>query len=146
MNKKYIYLALGVIFVVMQFFGIDKTNPPIDEAKTFIAMENPDAETLQLMKTACYDCHSHQTEYPWYTSLAPLSWWINGHIEHGREHLNLSAWGDYTDKQRSHKIEEVIEVVDGKEMPMLTYWLVHWEAKLTPEQRTQITDFMRKIE
>ena len=143
MNKRNILIGLVVIFIIMQFFPIDKTNPPVDQAKDFLTMENAPTEVAQLFKTACYDCHSDETKYPWYTSVAPISWFIKGHIDEGHKHLNFSTWGDYDAKKKAHKMEEIIEVVDGKEMPMLTYWMIHWDAKISVEQRTQITDWVR---
>jgi len=143
MSKRNILIALGVAFAIMQFFPIDKTNPPIEQTKDFLVMENAPAEVAQLFKTACYDCHSNETKYPWYTSVAPVSWFVKGHIDEGREHLSFSTWGDYDAKKKAYKMEEIIEVVDGKEMPMLTYWMIHWDAKISVEQRTQITDWVR---
>lgn len=143
MNKRNIFIGLAAVFVIMQFFPIDKTNPPVDQAKDFLTMENAPVEVAQLFKTACYDCHSDETNYPWYTSVAPISWFIKGHIDEGHEHLKFSTWGDYNAKQKAHKMEEIIEVVDGKEMPMLTYWMIHWDAKISVEQRTQMTDWVR---
>ena len=143
MNKRNILIALVIILIIMQFFSIDKTNPSIDQAKDFLTVENTPTEVAQLFKIACYDCHSNETKYPWYTSVAPISWFIKGHIDNGREVLNFSTWSDYNAKQKSHKMEEIIEVVDGKEMPMLTYWMIHWDAKISEEQRKQITDWVK---
>jgi len=143
MTKRNILIAIGVLLIIMQFFPIDKTNPTVDQTKDFLAIENAPAEVAALFKTACYDCHSSKTEYPWYTSVAPISWFIKGHIDEGREHLQFSTWGDYDAKKKAHKMEEIIEVVDGKEMPMLTYWMIHWDAKISEEQRKQITDWVK---
>lgn len=143
MNKRNILIALAVVLIIMQFFPIDKTNPPVNQAKDFLTTENAPVEVAQLFKTACYDCHSDETKYPWYTSVAPTSWFVKGHIDDARKHLNFSTWGDYDANQKAHKMEEIIEMVDGKEMPMLTYWMIHWDAKISVEQRTQITDWVR---
>jgi mono/diheme cytochrome c family protein len=143
MNKRNILIALVVALIIMQFFPIDKTNAPVDQAKDFLTMENAPTEVAQLFKTACYDCHSDETKYPWYTSVAPISWFIKGHIDEGHEHINFSTWADYDAKKKAHKMEEIIEVVDGKEMPMLTYWMIHWDAKISEEQRKQMTDWVR---
>ena len=143
MNKRNILIALAVALIIMQFFPIDKTNPPVVQEKDFLSMESAPVEVAQLFKTACYDCHSDETKYPWYTSVAPISWFIKGHIDEGHKHLNFSTWADYDAKKKAHKMEEIIEVVDGKEMPMLTYWMIHWDAKISVEQRKQITDWVR---
>lgn len=144
--KRNILFALFGILVVIQFFPIDKTNPTTDKTKTFEAIAQPNSEVLYIMKKACYDCHSNNTDYPWYTNIAPLSWWIKEHINEGREHVNYSEWGNYSASKQAHKIEETIEVVEEKEMPMLSYWLVHWDAKLTDNERSKLVAFMKKLE
>ena len=141
---RYILIALALFLVIAQFFPIDKTNPESDPEKDFLALEQPPQEVASLLKDACYDCHSNHTKYPWYTSVAPVSWWIKGHIDHGREHLNFSTWTDYPAKKANHKLEECFEVVEEKEMPMLTYWLVHPEAKLSDEQRTMLVGYFKE--
>lgn len=143
MTKRNIILAVVAILVVMQFFRIDKTNPTADPAKDFITAENPPAEMASLLKDACYDCHSYHTKYPWYTNIAPVSWWIKGHIDHGVEHLNFSTWTDYDADKRSHKLEEIAEEVEEKHMPLKSYTWLHPEAKMTDEQRTAMEEWAK---
>lgn len=115
--KKKIALGVLAVLIVMQFFGIDKNNPTSDPSKDFLALAGDvEPEVANLIKTACYDCHSHNTKYPWYTSVAPVSWWIKGHIDNAREELNFSTFADYDAGRRSHKLEECAEVLRGKEM------------------------------
>ena len=71
----------------MQCFQTDKSTPPIEEKNTFAAQANPPDEILTALKDACYDCHSYETKYPWYTYVAPVSFWIRGHIKGGRGKL-----------------------------------------------------------
>lgn len=102
---KYIgFSLLGIIFLA-QFFQISKTNPEIVAEKDFITMTQPDDDIKKILKAACYDCHSHETRYPWYTYIVPLNYWIKNHIDNGRKKLNFSTWGDYTDKKADHKLE-----------------------------------------
>ncbi len=137
-RTKTILLSLLAVLVVIQFFQIDKTNPESDPAKDFIALENPPQEVGELLKNACYDCHSHSTEYPWYTSIQPVGWWIRGHYRGARQHLNFATWGDYEAKKKAHKFEEMVEEVKGGEMPMKSYTWMHPEAQLTDEQRQKM--------
>lgn len=143
MNKtvKRVLLGLLVILVVMQFFRIDKTLPPSDPSKDFINITKPSAEVAALLKVACYDCHSHQTEYPWYTNVAPVSWWIEHHIEDGRKHFNFSIWGDYDSAKQLHKLEEAAEEVGKGHMPLPSYTWGHAAAKLSDYQRKQLQDW-----
>lgn len=145
MKKSYLFLALAVVFVIIQFFPIDKNNPPADAAKDFLAVNNAPAEVVKLFHTACYDCHAHTTVYPWYTSVAPVSWFIGNHIAEGRQHTNYSLWTEYNAEQKERKLEETIKVIADKEMPMLTYWMIHWEAKISPEERKTMTDWLETL-
>lgn len=130
-----ILLALLAVLVVLQFFQIDKKNPPSDPAKDFITLENPPAEVATLLKNACYDCHSHETKFPWYTNIQPVAWWIRGHIRGARQHLNYATWGDYEADKKAHKFEEMAEETKAGHMPMKSYTWMHPEAKLTEAQR-----------
>lgn len=138
---KKISLALIVILILIQFIRIDKTTQPIDVTKDFIALTSANSDVANTLKIACYDCHSDQPVYPWYTNIAPVSWWIKNHIDEGSHHLNFSVWGDYKDKRKHHKLEECIEMVEEGEMPMASYTWMHKEAKLTDAQKLQLVEF-----
>ena len=131
---------LGVItlLVIIQFFRIDKTNPAVLQKNDFISITNPPENIKQLLKTSCYDCHSNESTYPWYTNVAPISWWVKQHINEAREELNFSEWGAFTEKRKKHKLEECFEMVEEGEMPLKSYLIVHDEAKLTTEQKNEL--------
>lgn len=143
---KRILLALLAILVVIQFFRIDKTNPPVDAGAEFMAMANPPADVAKLIKDACYDCHSHETNYPWYTNVAPVSWWIGNHIKEARGHLNFSTWKAYDAEKKAHKAEECAEEVEKGLMPLKPYTRMHAEARLTDEQREQLITWFKSLE
>ncbi|HMQ48440.1 MAG TPA: heme-binding domain-containing protein [Saprospiraceae bacterium] len=135
---KKIGLGLLAVLVIIQFIRIDKTNPAVEPGKDFLAAAGVPAETGQLIKAACYDCHSHHTIYPWYTNVAPVSWWIKKHINEGRKHLNFSTWADYDAKKKDHKLEECVEEVKEGHMPIASYTWMHPEAKLSQQQKEQL--------
>lgn len=147
MTKK-IILGLVILLVLIQFIRIDKTNPPVDKAKDFITLTQPSDEVKGILINSCYDCHSNESTYPWYTNVAPVSWWVKNHINEGREHLNFSEWGNYTEKRQQHKLDECIEEVHEGEMPLSTYTLIHKTAALSPAQQetlnTWITTLIKK--
>ncbi|MCB9049580.1 MAG: heme-binding domain-containing protein [Lewinellaceae bacterium] len=136
---KWVGLALLAVLVAIQFFGIDKTNPPVNANEDFITLAAPPADVAQILKNACYDCHSHETAYPWYTNIEPVSWWIGRHIEEGREHLNFSIWGTYDAEKKAHKAEECGEEVEKGEMPLKSYLPMHPEARLSDAQRERLS-------
>ncbi|NJN77288.1 MAG: heme-binding domain-containing protein [Saprospiraceae bacterium] len=138
---KKIGIAVVVILVLMQFKRIDKTNPEFNEAEDFITITQPPTEIATLIKNACYDCHSHQSKYPWYSNVAPASWMLEHHIEEGRQHLNFSTWATYPEKKADHKLEECVEEVEEGNMPMKPYIIMHSEAKMTDAQKTVLVEW-----
>jgi hypothetical protein len=145
LTKKKIFLFLLIAFVVMQAFRIDKTIKVVETSKDFIAVTAANTEVTNLLKTACYDCHSNQPAYPWYTNIAPVSWWIKHHINEGSHHLNFSEWGTYSEKRKNHKLEECVEMVEEGEMPTASYTWMHGEAKLSDAQRLVLVEWFKGI-
>ncbi|MEZ4960473.1 MAG: heme-binding domain-containing protein [Saprospiraceae bacterium] len=148
MNKKVktTLLVLLAALVVIQFFQIDKNNPESDPAKDFSALENPPQDVAKLLKSACYDCHSHETVYPWYTNFQPVGWWIKGHIKGARQHLNFATWGDLEAKKKAKKMDEMVDETEGGDMPLKSYTWMHAEAKLTDAQRHTLVDWFKAKE
>jgi len=138
--KKGLLLILAV-FVIMQFFRIDKNNPKVNKAKDFIALTNPPADVEKMIRSACYDCHSHETEYPWYSNVAPVSWIMGNHIEEGREHLNFSVWGDYSTEKANHKLHECEEEIEEGKMPISNYTWTHGDADLSDKQKEKLAEW-----
>ncbi len=148
--KKHFTLKKSVLFVallllILQLFTIDKTIKPVDATKDFISVTNPNIEAAHLLKIACYDCHSNQPNYPWYTSVAPISWWIKHHINEGSHHLNFSEWQTFSVKKQNHKLDECVEMIEEEEMPMQTYTWMHGEAKLNDAQRLLLVNWFKAL-
>ncbi len=138
--------GLAGFLVIAQLFRIDKTNPTVNAAEDYLSTVAVPTEVAQLIRTSCYDCHSNETVYPWYTNIAPVSWWIKDHIVDGRKHLNFSIWETYEAKRKAHKMEECYEMVEEKEMPMPSYTWVHGDASLNAEQRALLVDWFKQQE
>ena len=136
--RRIVLLSLLIITIIIQFFRIDKTNPTVDETKDFLALYNLDENYRSIHELSCYDCHSNKTRYPWYTNIAPVSWWIKKHIDEGRGHLNFSEWGDYSKKKKLHKLEECIEYVEEEKMPLKSFTWVHKDAILSNKDRSDL--------
>jgi hypothetical protein len=140
---KNISIAIIFILLMIQSIQIDKTIEPVNPTTDFISVTAANTEVAGLLKTACYDCHSNQPTYPWYTNMAPVSWWIKHHINEGSQHLNFSIWGTYSEKRKNHKLEECIEMIEEGEMPMNSYTWMHPEAKLTDAQKQLLIDWFK---
>lgn len=131
---KYILLILLGIFLLIQFIARpEKINEPITEDDIEFAL-NVNPEMMGFLKAACYDCHSNQPKYPWYASVAPISWSIADHIAHGRDEMNFSEWRTFSKRKADHKLEEMLEEVAEGHMPLSAYLSMHPEAEITPER------------
>jgi hypothetical protein len=121
-------LALLILFILIQFLpiGRDHTNPPIVQEPNW---DSP--QTRELAKRACFDCHSNETTWPWYSNIAPVSWILEQHVTDGRKHLNFSDWGE----RRVREPEELAEVILEGEMPLRPYLPLHPEARLTADEK-----------
>lgn len=141
-KSKKILIAIIAILVVIQFIPHEMSTAEVNPVEEF---SSDNEELTNILQTACYDCHSNETTYPWYASIAPVNYWLDGHVEHGREHLNFSEWNTYPIADQRHAAKEIVEVVEKKEMPMLFYWLIHWDAKLTDAERKVIVDHFNEL-
>jgi hypothetical protein len=133
-------LGLVVAFAAMQLAQPTRTNPPVktDFLKTTAAP--PDVAAM--LRASCYDCHSDETRWPWYSYIAPVSWQVAQDVNHGRRHVNLSEWpADNPDLARK-KIENMSDAIDDDDMPLNKYTLIHKDARLTPEQRDRLTQWL----
>lgn len=142
---KKILIALLVVLVVLQFFQIDKTNPAVDESKDFLKTQNTPEEIASIIKTSCYDCHSNESNYPWYSNVQPAGWFLKDHIDEGRRELNFSTFTDYELKRQDHKLEECIEYIEKDEMPLGSYTLLHREAALTEAQKNTLIEYFKSV-
>jgi hypothetical protein len=115
--------------VVIQFVPIDRANPEIAEGATIEAPE----EVVAILRRSCFDCHSDETVWPWYSYVAPASWLIARDVHVGRKELNFSQWSTYTEKRKRHKQKECGEEVEEGEMPLWFYTPLHPEAELSQE-------------
>jgi Haem-binding domain len=129
--------AIG-IFVALQFFNPPTENPPVKA--DFIAAAKPSAAVAADIRVACYDCHSDETRWPWYSRIAPVSWLIASDVIEGREHLNLSEW-PAAPARAAKKLDLMNEEVDYREMPPRKYTLIHADARLSDAQRKEILDW-----
>lgn len=143
---KKVLIVLLVAFIMIQFFPIDKTNPATNDGMDFIKIKNTPEPIANIIRNSCYDCHSNESQYPFYSSIQPFAWVLKDHIEEGRKELNFSTFATYDSKRQAHKLDEAAEQVEQKKMPLESYTLGHPDAKLTDEQRKLLSDYFRKVQ
>ncbi len=135
---KWIFAALAVVFALLQFSSPPRTNPPVVPGHDLMATNAPSPQIAALLQSACYDCHSDETRWPWYSHIAPVSWLVADDVTRGRERLNFSDWPRALPERAAKRLERISEEVDDKEMPPAKYTLLHPEARLTAGQRQQL--------
>ena len=141
--KIVLILALAIL-VILQFFQPDPNFAEPGHAEVFLTETNPTDDIHHILVSSCFDCHSDHTDYPWYNRIAPVSYWLDGHIRHGKGELNFSEWGDYTKERKSHKMGEIADEVGKGAMPLEEYTWTHHEARLTALQREAVMEWAEK--
>lgn len=140
---KWILIGLVVVLVGMQAIRPDRTNPPYVASESITAHVDVPTDVLSTIERSCLDCHSHRTEWPWYSAIAPASWLVARHAEHGREYVNFDGWSAYSAYERQDLYGEIAEVVENGEMPLPMYLPLHPEAKLTEAERAALATWAK---
>ena len=115
---KWFALLVVVVLVGLQFVRPARTNPAVDQSQTIHARLQVNPQVAAILDRSCQDCHSNTTRWPWYSNVAPVSWFVIDHVNHGRSHLNLSEWGSLDNRQAGKKLEEMCEEVEDGAMPL----------------------------
>ena len=141
---KKILLALLIVFIAIQFVqpAHNKTVQalPTDFAKTY---EVPD-KVKSVLQSACYDCHSTNTNYPWYSNIQPMAWMMATHITNGKEKLNFSDFGSNSTRKQISKLKEISNQIKDDEMPISSYKLMHKNARLSQNEKFLLMNWMQK--
>lgn len=103
------------------------------------------ADVKSILVKACNDCHSNNTEYPWYSKLQPVDWWMDKHVREGKKKLNFDEYTHKSLRYQYHKMEEVIELVKEGEMPLDSYTWVHKDAKLTDDEKNKLYNWANAV-
>jgi len=140
------FILLVALFVLAQFFTIDKTNPKFDQKLDLISIENPPQDIVQILRNTCYDCHSNETVWPWYSNIAPVSWLIEKHVVEGRDNINFSEWGEYDQEDKAYAAEEIIEEIEDGEMPIPGYDITHPHAKLDNVKKEKLINWFKSLQ
>ncbi len=144
--KNRLFVLIGALLVVLQFFQPDRSVPAYDASQDFINQMKPPADVAEMLRVACYDCHSYETEWPWYSWVQPTGWWLGGHVREGREHFNLSLWGTYSAEDQQDILEHMAKAVKKGFMPLEPYKFMHPRANLSDAQRAALAAWLEQAE
>jgi hypothetical protein len=129
---KAVAVLLFILFTGAQFVGPERANPPAAAGQSLEEHARVPPEVAGVLKRSCMDCHSNRTDWPWYSNVAPASWFVIDHVNHGRRHLNFTRWGEYDRRRAEDLLNEICKTAKGGSMPLDSYTLVHRSARLTP--------------
>lgn len=144
--KRKIFYALILLGIGIQFIHNAPNDSDDNQYAIWNRYETP-KEVMNTLKSACLDCHSNKTEYPWYTNIQPVGFWLSSHINEGKKHLNFSEFLNRPKAKQIHKMEETIEMIEKGEMPLksYTYFGLHPNARLSAEDKSMLIAWARKV-
>lgn len=144
MVKKIIIAIIGVL-IIIQFLQPDRNIAEgVSENDITKVYQIPENVHEPLVKK-CYDCHSHNTTYPWYYSIQPIGWWMDYHVREAKRELDFSDFKNYNTKRANHKLEEIMEVLNEGTMPLKSYLWMHGDAKVTSEETSAIIAWVKSL-
>ncbi len=135
---KLVGLGLIAVLILLQFFQPERNIAPINPELDMLEVTEMDKSMADLIRNACYDCHSNQTFYPWYSRISPLSLYLNKHIVWGKEDLNFSEYGLLDKADKIGLFADFCDVLDAGTMPLQSYTLIHKNARLTQKERESL--------
>ena len=124
--------SLLLLFAGAQFVRPERVNPPAVAGQSLEEHARVPPEVAGVLARSCMDCHSNRTDWPWYSNVAPVSWFVIDHVDHGRRHLNFSTWGEYDRWEAVELLNGICATTKGGSMPLGSYTLVHRGARLAP--------------
>jgi hypothetical protein len=140
-RSKIVGVGLMALLVVLQFVQPERNSAPVDMEGDLLSVVSPQEQIAALLRSACYDCHSNHTIYPWYDKISPVSWYIHTHVKKGKDDLNFSDYGSMDQADQIGLLVETCEVLEAGTMPLQSYMLIHKEARLSPEEKALICDW-----
>ncbi|WP_034257995.1 heme-binding domain-containing protein [Altibacter lentus] len=138
------WLAL-VAFIVIQFFPTTLNERDTVPQSDFMVENQVPATIKNRLQVSCYDCHSNNTDYPWYSKIQPSAWYLEDHIQEGKDELNFNEWAEYSDRRKNSKLRSIISQIEEDRMPLDSYALIHRDAILSDEDKRMIIDYITAL-
>ena len=131
--------------IVIQFFPITLNESDTVPQSDFMVVNQVPATIKNRLQVSCYDCHSNNTDYPWYSKIQPAAWYLEDHIQEGKDELNFNEWAEYSDRRKKSKLRSIISQIEEDKMPLDSYTLIHRDAILSDEDKRMIIDYMTAL-
>ena len=138
---RWVVIVLVVCLIIAQFFGPAKTNPASDATQAIESRLQVTPPVAAILDRSCIDCHSNKTRWPWYSNVAPVSWFVINHVIEGRQNLNFSEWGRYTQSDVDGLLKQMCREVKAGAMPLSSYTPLHPGSSLSPDDVKTLCDW-----
>jgi len=141
------WLSVIVVAVVLaiQVIPVERNVSTVPPGQSFEKTEKVPANVAAILKVSCYDCHSNNTRYPWYSELQPGAWFMARHIKKGKEELNFDEFNNYSKRRKKAKIKSIISQIEKEEMPLKSYRMMHGNARLSADEKKELLNFFNTI-
>lgn len=145
--KWFKWIGIGVLAVLvgLQFIPARTNQSTIVPPTDFVKAYNVPEDVKSILAVSCYNCHSNNTNYPWYSRVQPVGWYLENHINKGKEDLNFSEFGDYSARMQQSKLKSMISQVEDGEMPLPSYTFIHREARLSENSKKRLVDYLKTL-
>jgi len=134
-----------IAFVIIQFYPIDYNRSEIVLQTDFMSVNIVPVAIKNSVQVSCYDCHSNNTAYPWYSKIQPAAWFLENHIKEGKAELNFNEWDDYSERRKKSKLRSIVKQIESGEMPMESYTLIHRNAILSESEKERVIQYMTNL-
>ncbi|WP_318348106.1 heme-binding domain-containing protein [Aquipluma nitroreducens] len=143
---KRIGLVTLVVLVSLQFIPTRSNQSAEVPSTDFVLTYKVPGEVGRILHTSCYNCHSNNTDYPWYSRVQPVGWFLENHINKGKAELNFSEFGTYSLRKQKSKIQSMVSQIEKDEMPLLSYTFIHREARLSKESKKALLGYLSALQ
>jgi hypothetical protein len=141
---RWLTVIVFCLFAIIQFVRPARTNPVADQALSLQSRLPVDPKVAAILDRSCADCHSNRTRWPWYSNVAPVSWFVTGHVYDGRRNLNFSEWGNYDQRRQNARLQQMCDLASSGAMPLSSYTPLHPGSKLTLDQVKTLCEWTKK--
>ena len=142
---KIIAIIALVVLVGIQFVPTERNQSDVVPITDFMLVNNVPNDIKNKLQVSCYDCHSNNTQYPWYDKVQPIAWFLEEHINEGKAELNFSEWDTYSDRRKSSKLRSIIKQIESGGMPLEGYTLIHGDAVLSKAEKTEVVEYITQL-
>tara|TARA_R110000851_G_scaffold179940_1_gene327072 strand:+ start:20410 stop:20862 length:453 start_codon:yes stop_codon:yes gene_type:complete len=142
---KIIAIVLLVVFVGIQFIPSSGNQSDSVPETDFMLVNNVPKNIQNKLQVSCYDCHSNNTQYPWYNKVQPVAWFLEDHIKEGKAELNFNEWDSLSTRRKTSKLRSIIKQIENGEMPLDSYTFIHRDAKFSEAEAEEIINWVTQL-